>query len=253
MFRGRSVSAGLAVIAFAGVSCLAVTACGTAASSPSAAPAASTAAPSPVDPLAALTPSQVQTEAYADLKAASSMTIEGNVNKSDTNYTLNLGIKPGHGCAGTIGEGSLGSLKLIVIGKVAYLNPDTTFWKALAGAEAPAVIAVVKGRYVKGITSAPGTASITRLCDLTQIIGSTVPVTASKGAVTSMDGIRVLPLEGSGNSVMYVTDTSKPEIVQMQVPGNGTGTGAFAVSVGAPVTLTPPPASQVFEGSLAGL
>ncbi len=35
----------------------------------------------------------------------------------DKALTLDLGIKPGHGCTGTIGAGSKGSFKLIVIGK----------------------------------------------------------------------------------------------------------------------------------------
>jgi hypothetical protein len=251
MFRGRLVSAGLAAIALAGATCLAVTACGSAAANPGAAPAASTAAPSPVDPLAALTAAQVLTEAYADLKAASSVTVEGNLSESGTNYTLNLGIKPGHGCAGTVGMGSLGSYKLIVIGKVIYLNPDATFWKAQLGAEeASTAIAQLKGRYLKGATSDPPMQSSARMCDVTQALASTtVSSTASKGAVTTMDGIRVLPLEDLGNGEMDVTDTSKPEIVQIQEPGNGTGTGALAISVGAPVTLTPPPASQVYQGS----
>lgn len=253
MFRGRSVPAGLAATALAGAICLAVTACGGhTAASPSAAPSTSARA---ADPLAAMTGSQVETEALANLKAASSVTLSGDINMSGTFITLNLGIKPGHGCAGTIGLGSKGSLKLVLIGKVLYLNPDATYWKAIAGAEASAAIALAKGRYAKTTTSAPGMSSIARICDLSQVMASvTVTSAPSKGAVTTVNGIRAMPLEDAdtANGEMYVTDTSKPEIVQMEDPGNGSGTGVVVFAVGAPVTLTPPPASQVFDGSQAG-
>jgi len=251
MFRGRSVPAGLAAIALTGASCLAVTACGGhTAATLSAAPSASANA---ADPLAAVTGSQVETEAFANLKAASSVTLHGDITMSGTFITLNLGIKRGHGCAGTIGYGSKGSVKLILIGNVLYVNPDATFWKANAGAKASAIIAGVNGRYVKTTTSAPGMSTIARICDLSQVMASvTVSSAPSKGAVTTVNGIRAMPLEDPDDDVMYVTDTSKPEIVQMEVPGNGSGTGVVLFAVGAPVTLTPPPASQVFEGSPAG-
>jgi len=228
-----------------------MTACGGhTAASLSAAPSASA---STAGPLAAMTGSQVETEAFANLKAASSVTLDGDLFMSGIFITLNLGIKPGHGCAGTIGYGSKGNLKLVLTGKVLYLNPNATFWKTIAGAEASAVIARVEGRYVKTTTSAPGMSSIVRICDLSQVMASvTVSSAPSEGAVTTLNGIRVMPLEDPDNGEMYVTDTSKPEIVQMEVPGNGSGTGVLVFEVGAPVNLTPPPASQVFEGSLAG-
>src|ERR1700733_5204679 len=116
MFHRRPGLAGLAALALAGASCLAVTGGGGPAASLSAAPAASAA-----DPLANLTGNQVETQAFANLKAASSMTLVGTVTQSGTSYTVNLGIKPGHGCAGTIAMGSQGSFKLILIGKVVYL------------------------------------------------------------------------------------------------------------------------------------
>ena len=248
MFHRRPGLAGLAALALAGASCLAVTGCGgPTAASLSAAPAASAA-----DPLANLTGNQVETQAFANLKAASSMTLVGTVTQSGTSYAVNLGIKPGHGCTGTIAMGSQGSFKLILIGKVVYLDPDTQFWKANAGADASAAIALVKGRYISTTTSKDGMSAVASMCDPSQLLGPvTVSGTAPKRAVTTLHGIRVLPLENTDNSVLYVTDTSKPEIVELDAPG--TGAGPLTFSVGAPVTLTPPPTSQVIDGSQVGL
>jgi hypothetical protein len=253
MFHGRPGPAWLAGVALAGASCLAVTACaGSASSSPSAAPAARTAAASPVDPLKALTGRQVETEAIANLKAASSVRVAGTVPISGTSVTVNLGIKHGSGCTGTIAAGSQGSVKLIVIGKVVYLDPDTQFWKAEAGTGASAASALVDGRYIKATTGKDGLSSLASMCDLPQLIASgKVSVSASKRAVTTLHGVRVLPLKVSDNGVLYVTDTSKPEIVEIYAPGSDAGMLTF--SVGVPVTLTPPPASQVIDGSRVGL
>jgi len=68
-------------------------------------------------------------------------------------------------------------------------------------------------------------------------------------------GARVLPIEAPDGGILYVTDTSKPEIAEI-VTGKNTGddvTGKVTFSVGAPVTLTAPSASQVLNGSAIGL
>ncbi len=43
---------------------------------------------------------------------------------------------------------------------------------------------------------------------------------------------------------MYVTDTSKPQFVEWTTSGNKES-ATYSFSVGAPVTLTAPPSSQV--------
>jgi len=52
----------------------------------------------------------------------------------------------------------------------------------------------------------------------------------------------------------YVTDTSKPELVQLSAPkGAKNGSGLVAVTMNVPVTLAAPPASQVIDGSKLGM
>jgi hypothetical protein len=45
-----------------------------------------------------------------------------------------------------------------------------------------------------------------------------------------------------------VTDTAKPELVEVKSPQVADNGGDLTFSTSAPVTLTPPPASDVFEG-----
>jgi hypothetical protein len=56
------------------------------------------------------------------------------------------------------------------------------------------------------------------------------------------------------NGMAYVTDTSKPELVQLSAPkGSKNGSGLVTVTMDVPVTLTAPPASQVIDGSKLGM
>ena len=252
MFQGRSGFVRTTLAAAAGASCLVLAACGgSTTSGGGAAPSAS----STVDPLASLTATQVSAKAVADAEAAPSLTFKGSVVQSGQPLTLDLAIKPGHGCTGTIDEGSKGSLKLIVIGKTVYMNPDAAFWKANGGADGAAASALIDGRYLETSTSDTQMGSLATLCDVKQLFSSddsTHPV--AREAVTTLNGTRVLPIKISDGSIDYVTDTSKPEFVEGYAPkGSKAGAGTITVSVGAPVTLTAPPASQVIEGSKLGL
>ncbi len=260
MFEGRPAFVRMTLVAAAGVSCLAAVACGSSTtSSGGAAPSASSTA----DPLAGLTAAQVGAKTVADAEASSSLTLKGSLTQSGQSYTINLAIKPGQGCMGTIGGGSKGSFKLIVIGKTIYLNPDDAFWKASAGADATAAIALVNGRYLKVSTSDSNIAPLADLCDVSQLFSSDDPSgkttkgpsgKTTKGAVTTLGGTRVLPLKDPDGSVAYVTDTSKPQLVELVAPkGSSAGPGKVTVTTGAPVTLTPPPASQVIDGSKLGI
>ena len=254
MFRGRLSFVRTAAVAAAGASCLAAAACGgITASSLSAVPVASRTP----DPLASLTAYKVAAEALADLKAASNLTMAGTATESGTSVTVNLRLKPGHGCAGTVEEGTEGLIKLVVIGTTVYFNPDTTFWKSTLGSEASTVTTLVNGRYIKTSTTSKGMASFASLCDLSRTMTSNALKAGeplSKGAFTTLGGVRVLPLKESSGSVVYVTDTSKPEIVELFAPkGNPDGSVKLTFSIGAPVTLTAPPASQVLDGSAIGM
>jgi hypothetical protein len=256
MFDSRLSRVRLTGVAVAAASCLAVGACSSG-GAPTATQAGTAASPSSTpDPLASVTGNKVATEAFANLKAAPSVTMDGTLAQSGTGYVIKLGLRPGQGCAGTVGTGSQGSFKIIVIGKTVYLDPDDKFWTANGGSGASTVIALVAGRYIKTTTANKDMASLSSLCDLSQTLGS---LTGSKDQLTrgkpvTLGGVRVLPLKDTDGSVAYVTDTSKPELVQITAPkGSSDGSGTITFSVGAPVTLTAPPASQVIDGSLVGL
>ena len=250
MFRARSgwVRAASAM-AVAGASCLAVTACGSSAVSPTTAPSASSTA----DPLAGLSASKVIAEANADAEAAPSLTLDGTGIEQGQNAIIDIGIKRGQGCTGSIDLGSDGGVKLIMIGKTVYFDPNKQFWLKNAGASAAGVIALVNGRYIKLPASDKNVAGLIDVCNWSTLIDQGAD-TFTTGKVTTLDGRRVLPIKVSDGSTSYVTDTSKPEYVEAISPtGTAGGSGKAIITVGAPVTLTAPPASQVIDGTALGM
>jgi hypothetical protein len=196
----------------------------------------------------------VVAETKADAQAASSLTLAGTVVDQGQNATIDLGIKRDQGCVGSIGLGTQGTVKLILIGKTIYMNPDDQFWTANTGANAKAVIALVNGRYIKVPASYKNMASLVDLCNLDKLLNQDTTETYTKGPVITLDGTRVLTIKSSDGSTGYVTDTSKPQYVEVIAPkGTKDGSGKLVISVGAPVTLAAPPASEVIDGTTLGM
>src|SRR5207253_776751 len=217
------------------------------------APSASASVTSTVaDPLAGLTGDQVVAKAVAELKAVPSFTMAGTVTDSSGTYNVNLSYKKGQGCQGTVAQPGKGSFAMVVIGTTAWVKPDDAFWKANAGSQAPAMIALQSGRYLKASTSNARITSLAKPCDVTSLPSSFTEATGvAKGPVTVMGGQRVLPLTDKvKGGTLYVTDANPPRIVQLSNTKAGDhGKLTFSYT---PVTLTPPPASQTVDGSKLG-
>ena len=207
------------------------------------------------DPLSGMSGKQVVAKAVADLQAAKSFTMKGDVNQSGQKLGIDLGYLKGKGCSGTVSEGDKGSITLVVIGTTAWVKPSDEFLKSTAGSQASAAIALLNGRYLKGSTSDSTVASLTTVCDVNQMTSSfTQTGTLVKGKVTTVGGQQVLPItDKTKGGTMNVTNTATPQIVSItNATGTGGSTGQLAFNVGAPVTLTPPPASQSVDGSSLG-
>lgn len=226
---------------------------------------ADTGAPDPLEDLS----TTMLTQAYANLQAASSLTETGSGSESGQAYSLHLGIKANRGCTGTVGYGADGSLKLVVIGSTVYFKPDAAFWRYSAGANATAAMNAVNGRYIEGSDESDSNLkAMAEVCSAYQNVGPSNPIagisTAAKvsplsgitmGRVTTLDGVRVLPLRDSTGAAVYLSDTGRLEVAEISQDkaGGGGSYGTFTFDVGAPVTVAAPPASQVLDGSTLGI
>lgn len=204
------------------------------------------------DPLSGMSAKQVTTKAIASLKSAPSFTITGSVPYSGHPLSIDLGFK-GKDCAGTIGEGSVGSIAMVVIGTAVWLKPDATFWKSQGGSAGAEAAKLLAGKYLKSSTSDSNASPLASICDTKSLTAQMdIPADVAKGPFTTVDGQRVLALtDKAKNSTMYVTDTAVPRI--MKVTGKQPGdSGQFTIAYGVPATVTAPPASQTVDGAQYG-
>jgi hypothetical protein len=205
------------------------------------------------DPLADMSAKQVVTKAVSNLKAAPTFGLSGRITEPGGDLTLHLDYKRGTGCKGTIAQAGKGSFTLVVIGTTAWMKADDAFWRAYAGSDASQAIALLSGRYLKGSTTNANVASLTQLCDVNTLTSQlSLPTDVVKGKVTTLGGQQVVPLtDKAKGGTLYVTDTSSPQIVEV-VNTTAGNSGKITFTVGNPVTLTAPPASESIDGSSFG-
>jgi hypothetical protein len=199
---------------------------------------------SSADPLAGMTAGQIYAQALDNLKAASSVHLTGSIVTFGGALTMNLTDGPG-GCTGTLSTQGSGSVGLVGIGSKLWLKPDRQYLKS-SGASA-ALTNLLTGKYV---STTDKSANLATLCGLSRITSQlSTGSTFTKGTATTISGQRVLQIKATGQSGSeYVTNSASPQVVRLD-----TGSGIMDFSdYNAPLTLTPPPASQTVDGSKYG-
>lgn len=217
------------------------------------------------DPLRNLSGEQVYAEAVNDADAAPSTTYVMKETESGASYVVTLVIVPNDDCAVTIEQGGAEVEELLVLGKTIYAKLPAKFFTSpldrVSAAEAATIMALADGKWIRLTPNGTNTAALTEtatVCDTFHRFKDGIAgTTYTKGAVTTLDGVRVVPVEasvgGAYQGTYYVTDTAKPEFVEEAGGDAAEGLGTVAIKVGAPVTVATPPASQVINGSSVGL
>lgn len=213
----------------------------------------------PPDPLAGLTAPQVLGEANSNFTAAHSLTMDGEVSDSSGTYHLDLGVVPARGCRGTVSYRTKGTVDFAETGLTAYLRPDRTWWTASAGSDGNGISQLLGGRYLEeadisggSMLTDPQGVLLTPWCDVLHLTNSDIAWgTLTKGKITSFHGTRELALDGAHGQVMYVTDTSKPQITGILEPkaGRNGDSAVFDVNVGARVALDVPSSGQTVDAA----
>jgi hypothetical protein len=234
--RGRRMLTAAVALAAAGIG---TAACGTTGSS------------TPSTPLAGLSADQIATKAIANLKAASTVQVTGNVTSSGQTYGLDLTLVRAQGCSGTMSLQGTGSFKLVSIGKEVWIKPDRQFWTKAGGSDA-AVLKLVEGKYLK-VKETSQLGSLSALCAPSQLagsFGSHVPVGLAEGKTVTVAGQTTLQIKDTGDSgILYVSETAKPLIVELA--GGSQGTLTFS-DYNSTVTLTAPPKRETLSGAKYG-
>ena len=202
---------------------------------------AATAAPSG-NPFARLTADQIAKKAETDLKAASSFHYHGSGKASGQTFSISMSVTH-KGCTGGISAGREGGFAIVDIGKTAWIQPNDKFWE-FAGIPA-SQLSTVHGKWldVTGTGSISLSAAFAPFCNANKLVSTLAPKLTGlvEGKTIKISGHRALQLRnGSGRESIYVSISSKPEILRI----SNNGTLSFS-AYGARVTLTPPPASDV--------
>ena len=238
--------AGASALAAAAV--LSATACGSSSSSTSA--------------LAGMSPDQIVQKSVADLKAASSVRITGQVVNSGQAIALDLTDVAAKGCQGTIGlaapatsstKAVSGTADIVEVDSIVYMKLSNSFFTS-AGLPA-SEFSEVSGKYIK-LASGSNLASFAQLCNPSTLSTAfskqdTGFVKAGTATVNSRPTLAFKQPKDPSNGTVYVSESATPQILRIAGPA-GQGSIDFS-DYNAPATITAPPASQVIDGSKFGL
>lgn len=238
---GRATSAGAACLA----GTLLLAGCGgSSGSSPGASSGAGPSASTAASQVQGLPADQVLAKAKQALASARSVhfTAKGTSTEGDLSFDMRLAAGPD--AAGTIGAAGQ-QIKLVRIGKDAYLAGNEQFLAGVSGGKAAA------GKWVKVPASTPGLSGLLDITDLSTGMGSVLKPkgTLSLGTPKVVDGKQTVALVDSdpnGGGTLYVSaeGTPYPLLIEPAATSKDKATARFT-EFGAPVTVTPPPASDV--------
>ncbi|MBO0805119.1 MAG: hypothetical protein J2P25_18840 [Nocardiopsaceae bacterium] len=207
-------------------------------------------------PLAGESGHHVVSKAVSDATSGPSFTVSGSYYDSGKRLSLDLGYKPPGSCHGTFVLAGR-SVTLTRIGAAGWVRPSASFWKALPGALGQRAASLLAGKYLKTSASDPVFGFFVKACDASQLpstfsnLSALAKNTVTKGAVTTVDGQRALPLKDAKGDTLDVSDTSAPRILRLANPSASNGVSVTFTY--RPVTVTAPPASQTVPGSKYGL
>jgi hypothetical protein len=208
------------------------------------------------------TPDQIVQQSVSDLKAATSLRINGSVVSQGTHITIDFTDVAAHGCRGTLalaasaassGAAVSGLADLVEVSSTVYMKLDKSFFRNLG--LPTAAFSEVTGKYIK-VTSTSELANFAQLCDPSTLASSFDKQLTGfvKEGTSTIDGQAAEAFKQpaqAGSGTVYVSGSATPEIVRLQ--GTGDEGQVSFTDYNAPATITAPPASDVIDGSKFGL
>jgi hypothetical protein len=206
-------------------------------------------------PLAGLTADQIVQKALKDLAAASSVRITGQLPTQEGNVAIDITDVAPASCQGTIALASTGAsgsptAAITKVDGTAYVKLNQSYLKNLhvpAGESAE-----LNGKYIKSSSSST-IADLSHLCVLSTLVsaftqGDTGFAKAGTVTVEGQPALALTQPNATDGGTVYVSDAAIPVILSLQETG---GQLAFLdfTNFNAPVTITAPPAADIFYGA----
>lgn len=174
---------------------------------------------------AAKTPTQIAGDAWQATGAAVTVQIIGKATAGGTLLQVDIVDGHGHG-GGTITEDGK-TFHAVLDGGTIYLEADAATWaKAADAAEAH----LLAGKWVKTTAGNQDFGNLAGILDISQFVSLfDRPATRTKGRVTSVDGVPVVPVidhEPDGGT-LYVANKGIPYVIALTGAGSSRGTIYF--------------------------
>ena len=207
-------------------------------------------------PLAGLTADQIVQKALKDLAAASSVRITGELPSQGGSIAIDITDAAPASCEGTIALASTGAsgsatAAITKVDGTAYVKLNQSYLENL---HVPAwESAELNGKYIKS-TSSSTIADISRLCVLSTLVnaftqgGDTGFAEAGTVTVEGQPALALTQPNATVGGTVYVSDTAVPKILSLQESGSQEAFLDFT-NFNAPVTITAPPAADMFYGT----
>jgi hypothetical protein len=197
--------------------------------------------------------SAVVAAAVADTQAASTVHMTGAGSDSGKGVTFDLTLVRGQGCEGTLSMSKADTFQLVYKGQTVWMKPSDAFYASLGNDKA--ALSLLEGKYIKVKSTNSLIGNVSTLCTMSGLLGGVSPAAGSGYVATTstFNGQPAIKITQPGRpGYAIVSDTAKPLLLQVSVPGAAGGTITFS-DYNAPATITPPPASQTIDGGQLGL
>ncbi|MGQ4386392.1 hypothetical protein [Streptomyces sp. SAS_270] len=168
--------------------------------------------------------------------------------------SMDLALDQDGNCTGSIEMGSDGgSVKMVVRDGQVWMKPDKAFWKTqIPGGQGDAAAELFKNRYIHGSTGDALVKGMADSCDLDtfqkEITGDPDNRhTLTKGAETTVDGSKVIPLsykEAGKKTTLYVSTDDDHHLVEATEKGKGSDLTLLFTDYNEPVPSATPSADE---------
>ncbi|MFC8593608.1 hypothetical protein [Streptomyces atroolivaceus] len=184
---------------------------------------------------------------------------QGDLGKDRAAMTVDLSLDRDGNCVGGVDLGKdKGSVEIVKRGQDVWVKPDADFWENQVPIGGQTFEEILDGRYMKGSATDSRLRPVVEACDLdtfrelvTDNTG-TAGTTFTKGGVTTVDGIRTVPVTtvGHGQRITAYVDTGgEHHPVRITVRGDGSDAAVDLSRFDKPVPAATPPPEQTVDVS----
>ena len=228
---------------------------GTTGSSPTAtptssAPTSSTPSSSAAGQLGSLSAAQLLAKAKATALAEKSVKVAGTLAQNGESVSIDLAFAP-NGTSGSVTTKGY-KIEIIELKDTVYFRAPDAFFTSTLGSKAPAVLAKISGKWVKGAASDSAFASFGEVADKDKFFASTLvnSSTLTKTGQKTVAGVECVGLKDTTGTLYVAGDDARP--IELVGSGSeGTGTLDFT-KYGSVANPTAPPANLTVSAAALG-